>query len=203
MANWIQNCQICNDGLCIRFEELKIDGNSDRVVAEIMEEEAYQKYPELKNDFSASRIRNRYRYHMKKKVGEIHPNSGGAYRVPNCKKCGSRSVIMSPKTEEPMEHGLCYRCRSEELAPEKERKAEQRDKKAKEEFRQIPVDTEVERNWRKFASKIDELFDEFENTVMGGKVGREVLMDVVIPIQRRLENLTSTVIEMSTYKGKD
>lgn len=23
MATWIQNCQICNDGLCIRMEELK------------------------------------------------------------------------------------------------------------------------------------------------------------------------------------
>ena len=30
MANWIQNCQICNDGLCIRMEELKKEGFSER-----------------------------------------------------------------------------------------------------------------------------------------------------------------------------
>jgi hypothetical protein len=38
---------------------------------------------------------------------------------------------------------------------------------------------------------------------LAGKVGREVLMDVVIPIQERLRNITSGIIEMSTYKGKD
>lgn len=42
MTAWLQNCQICNDGLCIRFEELKKDGHSDRRISEIMEEEAYQ-----------------------------------------------------------------------------------------------------------------------------------------------------------------
>ena len=203
MANWIQNCQICNDGLCIRMEDLKLEGHSERTAAEIMQKEAYLKYPELKDEFSESRIRDRYRYHMRKKVGEIPPNSSAVYRVPDCKKCGARSVIMSPKTEEPMEHGLCHQCRSEELAPERERKAEQRAKKAKEGFDQKPTDAEVEQNWRKFASKIDTLFDEFEYVAMAGKVGREVLMDVVIPIQERLRNITSTVIEMSTYKGKD
>jgi hypothetical protein len=73
MAKWIKNCQICNDGLCIRFEELKKNAHKDRRIAAIMAEEANQAYPELKDEFSADRIRDRYRYHMKKKMGEIPP----------------------------------------------------------------------------------------------------------------------------------
>jgi hypothetical protein len=169
------------------------------MAAKIMEEEASKKYPELKDEFSASRIRDRHRYRMKKKMGGIPPNPD--YR-PNCKKCGSHSVIISQKTGKPTGHGLCHRCRSEGLAPERERKAEKQAKKAKEEFRQIPVDIEVEKNWRKFAAKVDDLFCEFENMAIYGKVGPEGLMDGVIPIQQRIDNLTSTIIEMSTYKGK-
>ena len=74
MANWIQNCQICNDGLCIRMEELKKTNLSERQAAEVMMEEALELHPELKEEFSADKIRMRYRYHMNgKKVEEFLP----------------------------------------------------------------------------------------------------------------------------------
>ena len=85
MANWIQNCQICNDGLCIRMEELKKTNLSERQAAKVMMEEAWGMHPELKEEFSADKIRMRYRYHMNgKNVEEFLPIMPA---WPMCKKC--------------------------------------------------------------------------------------------------------------------
>ena len=65
MAIWINNCIICNDGVQIRVEELKKEGHSELNACCVMEEEAHKAYPELKDDFTVEKIRNRYRYHMK------------------------------------------------------------------------------------------------------------------------------------------
>ena len=122
MTNWIQNCQICNDGLCIRMEDLKKTGLSDRRAAEVMQEEAYDSYPDLKTEFSASRIRDRYRYHMQgKKVGEIPPPDSQFAGWPMCKVCGSNRVVEKPhwdgsgKPLEPEEHGQCQSCYNDQL----------------------------------------------------------------------------------------
>jgi hypothetical protein len=122
MAKWIKNCQICNDGLCIRVEELKRDGLSVRTAAEVMHEEACEAYPELKNEFSTSKIRDRYRYHMKgKKLGEIPPHDSPFAGWPICQKCGSSRVKEkyhlhdSGEPLEPEEHGLCSECYREQL----------------------------------------------------------------------------------------
>lgn len=117
MTSWIQNCQICNDGLCIRMENLKKEGHSERAAAEIMQEEAYDSYPELKKEFAAERIRRRYKYHWKEKgkreVGQIVPS------WPMCKTCGIRPVDESfdpvnRRNSTPAEHGLCQHCHWEE-----------------------------------------------------------------------------------------
>ena len=39
--------------------------------------------------------------------------------VPMCIKCEKRQVKISPKTKEPMDHGLCQRCRSADLKKKK------------------------------------------------------------------------------------
>lgn len=120
MASWIQNCQICNDGLCIRIEELKREGHSERASAEIMQEEAYDAYPELKKEFAAERIRRRYKYHMKEKVGQIVPKKAS---WPMCKKCGQgpveRELSRFGKSTDPAEHGLCKHCHWEEQIEKK------------------------------------------------------------------------------------
>jgi hypothetical protein len=59
---------------------------------------------------------------MKEKVGQVVPKTSGGYQTPRCKKCDHGLVIISPKTQDPMEHGLCRRCQSEELAPERAKK---------------------------------------------------------------------------------
>ena len=119
MANWIQNCQICNDGLCIRMEELKKTNLSERQAAEVMMEEALELHPELKEEFSADKIRMRYRYHMNgKKVEEFLPIMPA---WPMCKKCGQGPVLseFNQGSIEPAEHGLCRDCNSNENREQK------------------------------------------------------------------------------------
>ena len=68
MANWIQNCQICNDGLCIRMEELKKTDLSERQAAEVMMDEALDLYP---NPWMIKKLEqryNRYLRHMKETI---------------------------------------------------------------------------------------------------------------------------------------
>jgi hypothetical protein len=122
MANWIQNCQICNDGLCIRMEELKKTDLSEREAAEVLMYEALDSFPELKKEFSADKIRMRYRYHMKgKRVEEILPADSPFSGWPMCKVCGSTRVTEkhhwhgSGDPLEPEEHGLCKDCYSDQL----------------------------------------------------------------------------------------
>jgi len=122
MANWIQNCQICNDGLCIRMEELKKTNLSERQASQVMMEEALNSYPQLKKEFAADKIRMRYRYHMKRrKVEEILPPDSQFAGWPMCKACGNTRVKEkfhlpgSGKPLDPEEHGLCNRCYHEQL----------------------------------------------------------------------------------------
>jgi hypothetical protein len=63
--NWLKDCTICNDGLCIEMEALKKQGHSERKASEIMADEAAHRYPELATEFSAEVIRARYMRKMK------------------------------------------------------------------------------------------------------------------------------------------
>lgn len=61
MTDWLQECEICNGGLCARMDELKASGCTVREAARILEVEAAEKigYPL----WTASQIRNRYNAH--------------------------------------------------------------------------------------------------------------------------------------------
>ena len=60
MTNWLNGCEICNTGIVKTIEEYKKDGLSVRKACEVMEKEAFQKFPELKEDLNKNRIRARY-----------------------------------------------------------------------------------------------------------------------------------------------
>jgi len=62
---WIENCELCNAGVCVRVDELKADGYKVREAARIMEQECDGVY-------TANQIRDRYRYY---KSGGNSPNS--------------------------------------------------------------------------------------------------------------------------------
>jgi N6-adenosine-specific RNA methylase IME4 len=53
---WLKECEVCNAGLCVRVDNLKADGKSERAACRIMSEECEGLY-------SSSEIRKRYRYH--------------------------------------------------------------------------------------------------------------------------------------------
>jgi len=64
MPEWITGCSICSERM---IEEVKVrheNGQSVNAACKDMETKAVVKYPELKKEFSANRIRDRYRYHM-------------------------------------------------------------------------------------------------------------------------------------------
>lgn len=69
-VEWIKGCQICNFGLVIRFNELKKQGLSDRHVSRLMAKEAAEAHPDLADEFSAERIRDRMRHHLNKNGGK-------------------------------------------------------------------------------------------------------------------------------------
>lgn len=53
--SWLKDCEICNAGLCVRVDELKKVGNSERGACRLMSEESEGVYSPID-------IRNRYRY---------------------------------------------------------------------------------------------------------------------------------------------
>lgn len=71
MTNWLNGCEMCNTGIVETIEKHKGDGLSVRKACEAMAKEAAQKFPELKEDLSASRIRARYKRQMPS--GTIRP----------------------------------------------------------------------------------------------------------------------------------
>ncbi|MHC4292179.1 MAG: hypothetical protein ACYSTR_08205 [Planctomycetota bacterium] len=94
----------------------------------------------------------------RKEVGTNVPNEDR----PKCKKCGHWRVKLSPRTREPMSHGLCHDCLSKQNKEEKNRKS-------KEEFDKIPISAEAEKFWNEALPKLEEIF---ENPIIG-KVSQE------------------------------
>jgi hypothetical protein len=100
----------------------------------------------------------------------------------------------SPRTGEPMDHGLCLKCRREELAGEREWQR-------LEEIKKTPINLEAEHYW----NEMTEILFTFLmgcNGVICGKVGEEVLNKICIVqkgINRLLDNM-EIVIEKSTLR---
>ncbi len=63
MANWIQGCTMCNDGIVMEVKRREQGGQSVNAACKEMAAEAAAKFPELASEFKAKRIMQRYRYH--------------------------------------------------------------------------------------------------------------------------------------------
>jgi N6-adenosine-specific RNA methylase IME4 len=57
-VEWLQGCEVCNAGLCVRFDELMSEGKSQRSAAKILENEQKRTLGEV--IYPASALRNRY-----------------------------------------------------------------------------------------------------------------------------------------------
>jgi len=176
MEKWYQNCQVCNNGLVGRFEELKKEGHAERKAARLLEKEALKEYPEMEQEFSADRLRKRYQYHMKggdkKEVGENLPPADDR---PKCITCDDKPVIVSKKTGQPMKHGLCYGCRKNANGKKNDQLPKKVSKKVQKEFDKKSADPKAHKYWSNVASKMDDLFKE----PVIGKVGVDVLRKVI------------------------
>ena len=64
---WINGCQLCNDGIVQEIEELKKVTGSVNAACKKMAAEAADAFPEMSDEFSTSKIRHRYDYHMRRK----------------------------------------------------------------------------------------------------------------------------------------
>lgn len=64
--NWLKDCELCNNGVCKRIDDLKESGLSERAAAKQMEQDC----DGLRD---ASKIRDRYRYYKKGHSGGNPP----------------------------------------------------------------------------------------------------------------------------------
>ena len=68
-AEWLKGCEICNAGLCARFDELIDQGMSQRRAAKELEKDQREQLGEVV--YSAEALRNRFQTNRKSKVGRI------------------------------------------------------------------------------------------------------------------------------------
>jgi hypothetical protein len=71
MTEWLKGCEVCNTGLCNRFNELIQSGLSQRQAAERMEKEQQEQIGNVV--YSADALRQRYQFHTGKSSA---PDSG-------------------------------------------------------------------------------------------------------------------------------
>jgi hypothetical protein len=69
MAEWLKGCEICNAGLCARFEELIGQGMSQRRAAKELEKDQREQLGEVVYPWDALRARFK-----RQKVGTIRPS---------------------------------------------------------------------------------------------------------------------------------
>jgi len=86
MVKWFKDCQICNVGLCDQLDEyIKNNGMSARAASKQMEKEC-------NNLYSASQIRNRYRYYKKGHAGGGNPPRKGRNNIGSEVETGGTEV---------------------------------------------------------------------------------------------------------------
>lgn len=162
MVEWVENCEICNTGLCSRMDQLIAEGKSEREAARVMEEEARAKAKQqgLDDLISANAIRKRYQWH----TGRVSPTKEKKSR---CIRCGNEFPVLN------MHHyqgfSYCDVC----LKARKETDKEQKEKEAAEEkipwcpnCRHHRVYKTKEGNWSEFCrtcqKKVNKLKEDIE-----------------------------------------
>lgn len=71
MTEWLKGCEVCNAGLCARFDELIESGMSQRKAAKTLEQEQREGLGEVV--YPADALRKRYHRNQPEKTGRIVP----------------------------------------------------------------------------------------------------------------------------------
>lgn len=90
-VDWLKDCEICNAGLCHQMDEYKSAGMSDRDAATQVEKDSNGLY-------SASVIRDRYRYHAKRQGGGKSPKMTDDEILARAEKIKARRVMLETIT---------------------------------------------------------------------------------------------------------
>jgi N6-adenosine-specific RNA methylase IME4 len=102
MVEWLKGCEVCNAGLCARFDELIESGLSQRVAAKKMEEEQINSLGIIV--YPANTLRQRYKRNKPKKLGTDVPKqnlktcavSDIQNLIVNRKKFGNEEIASLP-----------------------------------------------------------------------------------------------------------
>jgi len=164
MTDWLKGCEVCNAGLCQRFDELLESGEGYREAAKTLEDEQKNTLGEVV--YSYSSLLSRY-YRNKPEVfrNETVQQSDGEW--PKCSSCCRRRVEKNTRTGKPNDNGLCATCRRR-VARNKKYKEGQR------KLDQTPIDPESNEYWKDKVEKLNELFGGFKSAPCG-KIEKETL----------------------------
>jgi ParB family chromosome partitioning protein len=105
-----------------------------------------------------------------------------------CKECGVRRVKLSPKTREPMGHGLCNDCI-------KKRNREKKNIRAREEFKKIPINAEAEKFWIEALPKLEDIFGNPPIGKVGEKTYKRISAIISMMMNCELEIMRKSKFE--------
>jgi len=191
---WIKGCEICNAGLLEEMDRLIEKGTSAAKASEILASQQEDKIGiEL---YSAENIRDRYRYHRGKKIGEI-PQSDtrkdgvmgwpqGREKWPMCSQCESRPV-------NPRGKGVCRSCTYQNKRREELEANSKKYKEGQKKLDQAPIDPESDQYWRETTEKLNDYFAGFKS-IPCGKVSKETL-DAVADCYSHIRSVVDAVCE--------
>jgi N6-adenosine-specific RNA methylase IME4 len=91
MVEWLKGCEVCNAGLCARFDELIESGLSQRVAAKKMEEEQINSLGIIV--YPANTLRQRYKRNKPKKLGTDVPKQN----LKTCAVSDIQNLIVNKK----------------------------------------------------------------------------------------------------------
>jgi hypothetical protein len=169
MTDWLKGCEVCNAGLCARFDELISSGQGCRKAARLLEDEQKEILGEVV--YSYSSLLNRYYRNKPQRCSETEQsnpdNTKPVEKWPKCERCGQRRVEKDHRTGEPNDNGLCAKCR-ERIEIEKKLEKGQR------KLDQIPIDKESEEYWKQMVRRLNVLFGDFQEIPIG-KISEETL----------------------------
>ena len=188
MTDWLKGCEVCNSGLCTKFDELINAGCGHREAARQLEEEQQEKLGEIV--FSSSSLLSRYYRNKPQVFRNETPQESDGEEWPMCSECKVRPVNPNGK-------GICRSCN-------KKMRDEEKYRKNKEVFEQTPICEDADRAWNELSEKLINLIIEYVSNnnggIMSGKVSRETLSSL-LDAQSALNRAVSIVLENSTYES--
>jgi hypothetical protein len=190
MTDWLKGCEVCNAGLCQRFDELLESGEGYREAAKTLEDEQKNTLGEVV--YSYSSLLSRY-YRNKPEVFRNETVQQSEEEWPKCSLCGRRKVEKNYRTGKPImngKHGLCAQCKKDIARSTKYKEGQRK-------LDQTPIDPESNEYWKDKVEKLNELFGRFKSAPCG-KIEKETL-DALNDIRRHIDFFNNRLNEQHIF----